>query len=281
MQVIPQTGALGAELRHLDLSRHDASMRADIHAALLEYGYVCVRGQTMAPGELCALARHWGELHSHPYMPGIDGHPEVIEIVKKETDVHTFGGQWHTDQMFTHTPAMGTLLYAIEVPPAGGDTLFGCLYQAYEALSPAMRRMLAPLRTVNIYDKKRPRAAEMARQMIDREVPAETAVHPLVRPHAETGRPALYLSHSRITRSIEGMSDAESAPLLEFLREYSTRPEFTSRLRWQPGTLAFWDNRRVQHMAVNDYQGYRRVMHRVTVRGREEAAPVGRGAVGA
>ncbi|MEM7407809.1 MAG: TauD/TfdA family dioxygenase [Pseudomonadota bacterium] len=272
--MIPQSGVLGAELRGLDLSRHDAAMRADLHQALLAYGYVFVRKQNLTPAMLCAFAQHWGELHSHPYMPGIDGYPEVIEIVKKETDVHTFGGQWHTDQMFTRTPAMGTLLYAIEVPPAGGDTMFGCLHTAYDGLSPAMRQMLAPLRTVNIYDKQRPRAAVMERQVVDKDVPAEAAVHPLVRPHQETGRPALYISHDRITRRIEGMSDAESRPLLDFLRQHSIRPEFTSRLRWEPGTLAFWDNRRVQHMAVNDYQGHRRVMHRVTVRGTDTTRPV-------
>ena len=163
MEVIPQSGALGAELKGIDLSDLDASSFADVHGALLEHGYVYARNQNLDPGALCGLARRWGDLHTHPYMPGIDGFPELIEIVKKETDRHTFGGAWHTDQMFTRTPAMGTMLYAKEVPAAGGDTLFGNLYQAYETLSDGMKAMIAPLRTVNIYDKTRPRDRKSTR----------------------------------------------------------------------------------------------------------------------
>lgn len=265
--VIPMSGALGAELRGLSLASIDDAGFDAMHAALLEFGFVYCRDQQLEPAELRRLGQRWGELHSHPYLPGLDGLPDVIEIVKKESDVHTFGGAWHTDQMFTNTPAMGTMLYAVEVPPAGGDTLFGNLYLAYDALSDGMKRMLGGLRTVNIYDKQRPRAAAMQRKVVGDEIPAEVAIHPLIRPHPETGRPVLYLSYDRITRRVDGMSDEESRPLLDYLRSHSTRPEFTARLRWEPGTLAFWDNRCVQHMAVNDYHGHRRRMYRITIRG--------------
>jgi len=267
IEVIPHSGALGAEVRGVDLARLSGGQFEVVHQALLVHGYIFFRAQDLSPGQLRTLARRWGDLHVHPYMPGLDEYPEVIEIVKKESDVHTFGGSWHTDQMFTDTPAMGTMLYAKEIPPAGGDTLFGNLYLAYETLSDGMKAVIGNLRTVNIYDKKRKRATEMQKKVVAEDAPAQTAVHPLVRPHGETGRPVLYLSYERITRYIEGMTEQESRPILDFLRQHATRPEFTSRLRWEVGTLAFWDNRCVQHMAVNDYHGHRRVMHRVTVRG--------------
>ena len=267
VEVIPSSPALGAEIRGINLAQFSDEDQALVHQVLLDYGYIYFRNQDLSPAQFKALGERWGNLHRHPYMPGIDGFPEIIEIVKKETDVHTFGGAWHTDQMFTNTPAMGTMLYAKEVPPAGGDTLFGSLYLAYETLSPGMQALVGQLRTVNIYDKKRKRASEMQKKVIDEEAPAEVAVHPLVRPHGETGKPVLYISYDRITRHIEGMSEDESRGLLDYLRDHAAKPEFTSRLKWEPGTLAFWDNRCVQHMAINDYHGHRRVMLRLTVRG--------------
>ena len=187
--------------------------------------------------------------------------------MKNPEDTHTFGGQWHTDQMFTPTPAMGTMLYAKEVPEAGGDTLFGNLYLAYDALSDGMKAAIANLRTFNLYDKKRGRSSVMKGKLKEPEKPAEPAIHPLVRPHGETDKPVLYICYDRITRHIVDWTPEESRPLLNYLRAHATRPEFTCRLRWEPGTLAFWDNRCVQHMALNDYHGYRRVMHRITIRG--------------
>lgn len=267
VEIIPSSPALGAEIRGVDLARLSDDGFGVVHQALLDHGYVFFRQQDLTPARFKALGERWGELHTHPYIPGLRGFPEIIEIVKRESDVHTFGGAWHTDQMFTNTPAMGTMLYAKEVPPAGGDTLFGNLYLAYESLSTGMRQLITQLRTVNIYDKRRKRAAEMQKKVVDVNAPAEVAIHPLVRPHAETGKPVLYISYDRITRQIEGMTEAESRGLLDYLRDHATRAEFTSRLRWEPGTLAFWDNRCVQHLAINDYHGHRRVMLRLTVRG--------------
>ena len=155
VEVIPSSPALGAEIRGIDLAQFSDEDQALVHQVLLDYGYIYFRNQDLSPAQFKALGERWGNLHRHPYMPGIDGFPEIIEIVKKETDVHTFGGAWHTDQMFTNTPAMGTMLYAKEVPAAGGDTLFGSLYLAYETLSPGMQELIGKLETVNIYDKNR------------------------------------------------------------------------------------------------------------------------------
>ncbi len=267
LEAIPLSGALGAEIKGADLRRVDDDTFDKIHRILLDYGVIYFREQEITPAQQLAFAKRWGEPHFHPYMPGLPDHPEIIEIVKNPEDRNTFGGNWHTDQMFTPTPAMGTMLYAKEVPSAGGDTLFGNLYLAYESLSDGLKAAIAPLRTFNLYDKKKGRSAEMRNKLKEPEKPAEPAEHPLVRPHAETGKPVLYICYDRITRHIVGMTEDESRPLLDYLRDHAVRPEFTCRLRWEVGTLAFWDNRCVQHMAVNDYHGQRRVMHRITIRG--------------
>ena len=267
LEAVPLSGAMGAEICGADLRDVDDETFAAIHDILLDHGMIYFRDQDITPAQQLALARRWGEPHFHPYMPGLANHPEIIEIVKNPKDTHTFGGNWHTDQMFTPTPAMGTMLYAKEVPAAGGDTMFASLYLAYETLSDGLKAAISPLRTFNLYDKKRGRSSVMRGKLKEPEKPAEPAEHPLVRIHTETGKPVLYICYDRITRHIVGMSEEESEPLLDFLRDHSTRPEFTCRLRWEVGTLAFWDNRCVQHMALNDYHGQRRVMHRITIRG--------------
>ena len=267
LEAIPLSGAMGAEIRGANLRDIDDETFADIHKILLDHGMIFFRDQDITPTQQLIFAKRWGEPHFHPYMPGLPDHPEIIEIVKNPEDTHTFGGQWHTDQMFTPTPAMGTMLYAKEVPEAGGDTLFGNLYLAYDALSDGMKAAIANLRTFNLYDKKRGRSSVMKGKLKEPEKPAEPAIHPLVRPHGETDKPVLYICYDRITRHIVDWTPEESRPLLNYLRAHATRPEFTCRLRWEPGTLAFWDNRCVQHMALNDYHGYRRVMHRITIRG--------------
>jgi taurine dioxygenase len=259
-------GAMGAEIHGIDLARDLNEVTfAEIHQALLDHGAIFFRDQDITPSQQMDFARRWGKVHLHPHMPSLPNHPGIIEIVKKETDTVVFGGNWHTDQMFTPTPARVTMLYAKEVPPAGGDTLFANLYLAYDALSDGMKAMLAELNTVNLYDKKKTRPAAMVPSAPD-EAP-EPAEHPLVRQHPETGRKALYISNSSITRSIAGMTEEESRPLLSYLMTHATRPEFTCRFRWAVGSLAVWDNRRVLHNPINDYYGYRRVMHRITVEG--------------
>ena len=267
LEAVPLSGAMGAEIRGADLRDVDDETFAAIHDILLDHGMIYFRDQDITPAQQLALARRWGEPHFHPYMPGLANHPEIIEIVKNPEDTNTFGGNWHTDQMFTPTPAMGTMLYAKEVPAAGGDTMFANLYLAYETLSDGLKAAISPLRTFNLYDKNKGRSSVMRGKLKEPEKPAEPAEHPLVRTHTETRKPVLYICYDRITRHIVGMSEEESEPLLDFLRHHSTRPEFTCRLRWEVGTLAFWDNRCVQHMALNDYHGQRRVMHRITIRG--------------
>ena len=267
-------GALGAEISGVDLSQPlDDRTFAEIHRAWLEHQVIFFRDQTLSPAQYLAFAKRWGDIHLHPYMRGLDDHPEIFEIIKKEGDTTNFGGRWHSDQMFCPEPAKATMLYAHEVPTAGGDTLYANLYLAYETLSEGMKRMLAGLKTYNMGDRKyggKSRAeryvgqGDMAPkvQAPNRDINSE---HPLIRTHPETGRKALYIgTHSA---RFADMTEAESAPLIAYLMEHSHRPEFTCRFRWRPGSLALWDNRCCQHHAVNDYHGQRRRMHRITIKG--------------
>lgn len=266
--VKPLTGGLGAEIFGIDLAQPlDGEGFRAINQVLLDHGVIFFRDQKITPAQQMAFARHWGSVHLHPHMTCLPEQPGVIEILKKETDTTVFGQNWHTDQMFTPTPARVTLLYAKEVPPVGGDTMYANLYMAYDTLSDGMKAMIANLRTVNLYNKKKKRPAAMAPTAP--EVDPEPAIHPLVRQHPETGKKALYLCNPGITRHIVGMTEEESQPLLKHLLDHATRPEFTCRFRWQVGSLAVWDNRRTLHYPVNDYNGYRRVMHRITIEGEQ------------
>ena len=272
--VSPIAGAMGAEVGGVELWRRlDDATFAEIRRALLAHGVIFFRDQEITPQQQLAFARRWGEIHLHPHVAGLPDIPEVMEIVKEPGDARVFGAGWHTDQMFLATPAMATILYAKELPRAGGDTLFASLYRAYETLSDGMKAMLAGLRTVNLPDAGR-RAAQaatggatygaLASMRMQVAAVAETE-HPLVRTHPETGRKLLYIGLH--TERFAGMTKDESTGLVDWLVAHATRPEFTCRFRWQPGSLAMWDNRCVLHNAITDYPDARRRMHRVTVAG--------------
>lgn len=267
IDVRPIAGALGAEIFGVDLARLDDATFADIHQALLDHGVICIRDQVLTPDQQIAFARRWGEVHHHPYLKGLPDRPEIIEIVKEAGERNRFGDHWHTDQIFTPAPAMATMLYAKEVPPVGGDTMFANLYSAYDALSDGMKELCGRLRTYNLYDKQASRSQKMSVKVSEKEKPADPAVHPLVCVHPETGRRTLYLTDRQTTRRFDGMTEAESQPLIDYLLAHATRPEFTCRIRWQPGTLTLWDNRCLLHLAMDDYPDYRRVMHRITIKG--------------
>ncbi len=269
-------GSLGAEVAGVDLSQDlPEPVLAEIRRALLDNLVIFFRDQHLTPDRQLAFARRWGEIHLHPYMQGMADWPEVLEIRKTPADTKNFGGSWHSDQMFTAKPAMGTLLYAVEVPSAGGDTLWTNQYLAYESLSEGMRRMLDPLRAVSRGDnfsshdgksRKEFYADKLAMAVKDPPAAVQTVTtHPLVRTHPETGRRALFIG-GHVFR-FEDMTEAESRPLIDFLMQHATRPEFTCRFRWRTGSLAFWDNRCTQHFAINDYPAETRVMHRITICG--------------
>ena len=270
LRINPLAGAIGAEVSGVDLADElGEDTIAAIRRAWLDHLVVFFRGQTLPPARFLAVARRFGEPIEYPFVTGIDGFPEITPVVKLEHERINFGGLWHSDTVYLETPPMGTMLIAREVPPHGGDTIFANMYLAYETLSEGMRHLLDGLVAVNSSAKadvtktREDRMREGARADARAEYVAE---HPVVRTHPETRRKALYVNGGHTVR-FQGMTEAESAPILDFLFTHQTRPEFTCRFRWEPGSIALWDNRCAQHNPINDYHGFRRVMHRVTLAG--------------
>ena len=268
--VQPLTPAIGAVVHDIDISRAlEPATLQELRHAFHTHLVLFFREQSLTPDRLVAFARQFGDIGYYPFVAGMAGHPEVVEVVKREDETINFGGLWHTDTSYLERPPLGSVLYALEVPPVGGDTLFANMYLAYDALSPGLQALLAGLRGVNSAEK--PDAAvtrthRMAEKPRDAGDVATTASHPLVRTHPATGRKALYCSAAHTLR-IDGMTEAESRPILEYLYRVQQREEFGCRVHWEAGSVAFWDNRCAQHNALNDYHGQRRVMHRVTLEG--------------
>jgi len=268
IEVRPLAGALGAEVVGVDMAcALDEDVVKEVRQAFLDHLVIFLRDQKVTPQQQVAFARRFGEPMEYPNLPGLTEAPLVTPVVKLEHERNNFGGMWHSDTTYLAEPPMGTMLLALEVPPHGGDTMFANQYLAYEALSDGLRETLDGLIGINSSAK-----AEVSKTAEDRlkeagvERKALTAEHPLVRTHPETGRKALYTSDAH-TVSIKGWTEKESLPVLRFLWEHQVKPEFTCRFRWQPGSLALWDNRAAMHNPINDYHGYRRVLHRITLAG--------------
>jgi taurine dioxygenase len=261
-------GALGAEVSGVDVSRPLApEVVAEIRQAWLDHLVIFVRNQELAPQSLLTFASAFGEPMEYPQLKGLPECPFVTPVVKLPHERVNFGGVWHSDTTYLDVPPMASMLYAVETPPCGGDTLFANQYLAYETLSEGLKHILDGLVALNTSTK-----AEVSRTREDRlrESGATLKVligeHPVVRTHPETRRKALYVNIAH-TSQFRDWTEAESAPLLEYLFKHQARPEFTCRFQWEPGSLALWDNRCVQHNPVNDYHGYKRLMHRVTLAG--------------
>jgi len=262
-------GALGAEIHGVDLATVSAGIASEIRAVLLDHLVVFFRDQHLTLAQFLAFARTMGNPVEYPLLKGLPGYPDVIEVSKLEGERANFGGVWHSDTAYLEHPAMGSMLLAREVPPVGGDTLFANQYLAYETLSSGLRRMLEGVVAVNSSakaDASRTREDRVKRGGREDAREEYFAEHPVVRTHPETGRKALYVNIAHTVR-FKDMTEEESAPLLSYLFHHQVQPELTCRFQWREGSLAFWDNRCAQHNAVNDYHGYRRVMHRITLAG--------------
>jgi len=270
LDIRPIAGALGAEIHGIDLSQElDDETIAEVRQALLDHLVIFFRGQDITPARHLDFARRFGEIVEYPLVKGLEGYPEIMTVVKLEHEKVNFGGLWHSDTTYLEQPPLGSILLARELPPFGGDTLFANMYLAYETLSDGMKALLGPLKGVSTSNLQRvsdTRSERMkdAAKVTPREV--LTATHPVVRTHPETNRKALYVNGAHTCR-FDGMTEEESAPLLAYLYAHQTRPEFTCRFRWEPGSIAFWDNRCTQHNPINDYHGHKRVMHRITIAG--------------
>jgi taurine dioxygenase len=272
----PLAGAIGTEVAGLDVSRPLAEADdALLRHTLADRGLVVLRDQHLTPERQVELTRLFGDTVRMPYIGTLPGYPDIIPVLKEadERDIAVFGGDWHSDFSYLERPPAGSLLYALEVPDYGGDTLWADMTAAYAALSDGMKRLLAGRRAMHsgwIYGARHapktartPRSVEISRGNTEADV---ERAQPIVRRHPVSGRPALFVNPIYTTR-LEGMTVAESRPLLDMLYRHARAPEFCCRLRWTPGTLAIWDNRSTLHYAVNDYDGHRRLLHRTTFAG--------------
>jgi taurine dioxygenase len=274
MDVRPIAGALGAEIYGANLKdRDDSPMWPELRQAFLEYHVIAIRGQDMTLDDMMRVGGKFGEPCYYPFAKGMEGYAFITEVIKEPHETSNFGEEWHTDTIYLEKPPRATLLYSVETPPRGGDTLYANTAGAYDRLSDGMKTMIEGLTGVASGGLKHrqggDRAARLSRigsittQNIDN-ADAFESHHPIVRTHPDTGRKSLYLSPLHTAR-FDGFTEEESRPLIQFLGNLCVRPELTCRVRWEPGQLTIWDNRTTLHNAINDYHGYRREMRRLTV----------------
>lgn len=269
MDIRPLTGGLGAEIFGADV--RDGAQFAEIHEAFAKYSVIVLRGQNIAPEDHLEFARRFGPINMNRFFKPVDGHPEIATVLKEKDQKEAVGEGWHTDHSYDQAPAMGSILHAIEMPPYGGDTLFVSMGAAYEALSATMRGFLDGLTAVHSsrhvfgVTTLESEAAKSGR-LSNAEAATQEARHPVVITHPLSGRRGLFVNPV-FTTHIESLTADESAAVLNMLYEHCRQPEFQARVRWQAGDITMWDNRATWHKAINDYHGFRRLMHRITVEG--------------
>jgi taurine dioxygenase len=275
MEIQPFAASLGADVLGADLSKplSDGDFQV-IHEAFLEHHVLAIRGQDLDRVAQLAFARRFGEPEVHPIVEGTEEHPDVIRVFKPAGSAASFGVGWHSDNTFFECPSLGTVLYGEVIPPVGGDTLYASMEAPWEGLSAPMQACLEGL--CGIHSARRAYDPELVgREKYAGDGPLTyrysdavkaTVTHPLVRTHPESGRKSLFVN-PMFTTGIEGFARAESQALLDFLFTHAVQPEYTCRLRWAPGTVAMWDNRCVQHYAMDDYRDHDRLMWRVTLAG--------------
>lgn len=263
MEISQLTPAIGAEVSDVDLRQISSDQAAEIRAALLAHKVLFFRDQSLSQEEHIAFARQFGELEIHPATPSSQEHPEVLHI-NHGPDSKGRENFWHSDVTWRERPSLGSILKAVQVPPVGGDTLFANMVMAYELLPDEVKDVITG--RVAIHDIARVFAGRLnksAEELRERYPPTE---HPIIRTHPETGESVLYVN-TAFTSHIKDMEKSESARLLRKLYRTATNPEIQCRFRWQPGSLAFWDNRASQHFANSDYFPQVRKMERVTIVG--------------
>ena len=270
--VTPQSTALGAVISGIDLSKEPSKRAmAELEDAFGRYSVIFFRDQSLTPQQHIAMAERWGAINVNRFFKPLDGYPQIAQVIKEANQKENIGGTWHTDHSYDLIPAMGSMLYAREVPTVGGDTLFSSMYLAYEALSEDMKKMLADLKAwhssrhafgYSVTDSEHFEDGRLANPG----QATQDALHPVVITHPLTGRKALYVN-ADFTVRFDGWTVEESQPILDLLYAHGARQEFTCRFHWEPGSIAFWDNRATWHYAMNDYQGHRRIMHRITLEG--------------
>jgi taurine dioxygenase len=261
----PVTPAVGALISEIDLSQcqSPATYQA-LRQALVDHGVIFFRNQFLDAEQFEHLGAQFGEMHrpNTELIPALPGTKATAELKKKPGQVRNVGGRWHTDQMHSASPSWACLLLARKTPPTGGDTLWASMSKVYESLSPGLQLALSQLKGVHT-------DAELQRSQVTGKPPAAPAIHPAVITHPLSRKKIMYIC-SLMTRQFEGWTEEESKPLIEYLYNHAQRPDFTCRFKWEPGSMAIWDNFETWHFACNDYEGGdERIMHRIVVRGPE------------
>jgi taurine dioxygenase len=274
IEVMPLSPALGAEVSGVDIAAGiDQEQFAELRQAYIDYGVIFLREQHITPDQHLEFARRWGDINVNRFFQAVATHPSIAEVRKEADQKANIGSSWHTDHSYDQIPAMGSILYAREVPSVGGDTLFASMYAAYDALSDGLKAMLSTMSALHSSRHAFGDGAYLDTDMEDlggrlgnTEAATQDAIHPVIIRHPLSGRLALYVNGDFTVR-FEGWSEQESKPLLDYLYAHASRNEFTCRFHWRQGSMAIWDNRATHHCALNDYHGQRRLMHRVTIDG--------------
>ena len=272
IRVEPISSKVGAEIAGVDLRAPVADdVFAEIRRAFGEHGVVFFRDQHLTPEQHIAFAERFAPIDINRFFAAAPGYPMIAEVRKEPDQQRNIGGGWHTDHSYDEVPALGSMLFAREVPKTGGDTLFASMYAAYDALSDGLKATLEGLRACHssrhvFGPEAQARRGALAGRIGNPELATQDAVHPVIIRHPQTGRRALYVNPG-FTLRFDGWTEEESRPLLDTLYRHATRPEFTCRFHWREGSLALWDNRSTWHFALNDYHGERRLLHRITIAG--------------
>ena len=269
MNINPVSPSLGATITDIALTNLDDGAFNQISQAFWDHSVIFFRGQYLTSEQFITFAERWSTINVNRFFKPLEGFPKIAEVRKEPDQRSNIGSSWHTDHSYDQIPAMASVLYAQEVPPIGGDTMFSCMYAAYDALSDGLKETLSGLNTVHssrhVFGNRRGETDDDNR-LGNQDAAQQDALHPIVIRHPDTGRKALYVN-GNFTTHIEGWTAEESRSLLGYLYEHAARPEFTYSFQWEAGSIAMWDNRVTWHRALNDYHGHRRLMHRITLDG--------------
>ncbi len=266
-------GGVGAEVLGVDLAADLTNSEfATVRDAFVEHGLIFFRDQNISPEQHIAFAKRWGDINVNRFFKPVDGYPQIAEVRKEPDQTVNIGGGWHTDHSYDVEPAMGSILVARELPATGGDTMFANMYAAYEALSDGLKETLLGLKAVHSSrhvfgdESQAYRGTDIGDRLGNSKAATQDSVHPVVITHPLSGKKALYVNMG-FTLRFDGWTAEESKPLMDYLYTHACQPQFTTTFKWKNGSIAFWDNRATWHYAINDYQGQRRLMHRITLEG--------------
>lgn len=275
MEIVPLAAKCGVEIKGVQLADADGDTLESVKRAIYDSGVALFRDQEFTPEQHIAFAKRWGAIDINNYFPLTEAYPEIAVVRKKADQQTNIGGAWHTDHSYDQVPAMGSILVARILPPSGGDTLFAHMGAAYDALDDDLKAEIEGLEAFHTADHVYEADGLYAKTDMGGDLRGQGlktgAVHPVVIRHPQTGRKLLYVNRAFTIRFADKTRE-ESLPLLNRLCEAATAADNTCRVRWEPGSVAIWDNRTTWHNALNDYQGHAREMHRITLSGEPLAA---------